>query len=205
METQFVKSLSIKGNRKADNMPGNMGADIDVTSADAKGVSIKSVKVKGDLTGNINVANSLGKVSVAGTAQDSTVRAGGSILALDLGASHSSTFLAGIYEVVQRFPVDHDDFADPEATIRSIKIKGLKDESGPYLSDTTFSAAKIGAVSLRDADFETGTTGLFAYNTDENDEIKSVKYLDTTTGEKWSWPVKADEVFAGPDDLIQIL
>ena len=53
-----------------------------------------------------------------------------------------------------------------------------------------------------DFDNENVAFGLFALSAGTGREIKSVKYLDTITGEKWRYPPRKGQVFVAPGDLV---
>ena len=189
IEAPWVGKLMIKGDRRDPTVAGDFGADVTLSGADPrKGLS-------------------LGRLQVAGTVRGSTVRSFGSIGSVMLGAVEGSDFLAGLKASVTRHAAIGADFEDPMASIKSIKIKGLRLPKGtatPRLfCDSNFSAASIGSVSLLNADLDNGREffGVFASRLAAG--IKSVSYRDTLTGERWRWP--SEDVFVPPDLTVELV
>ncbi|MCD6391997.1 MAG: hypothetical protein J7M40_00665 [Planctomycetes bacterium] len=184
LNATWAKNIITKGKRAdrsgAGGIVGDLGATLNLTGQDKRGMS-------------------LNKLQVAGTARNSTVRTAGNMGSILLGATDGSDFLAGIKNGVARYATSHDDFDNPVATIKSVKIKGIKGTTGRFFEDTNLSASSLETVSILNADFVNGECGLYAK------EIRRVTYRDTESGEKWSWPVKGLQIFSGPDEFIQIL
>jgi len=152
----------------------------------------------------------IGKLSVNGTIRGAgiadrlRIRSTGDTAGVQAGGIEHADFLAGIADNGKDHADDPGDFLADLAMIKTVKVKGIKGQAGPFFADTTFSAASIGRVSLTAGDFATGESGLFALDQGTGKEIKSVKYADKATGEKWQWPIKKG-VFTGPADLINLL
>jgi hypothetical protein len=180
-----------RGNRRDPTVTGDLAMDVLLTGMDSRGVS-------------------LGKLYVYGTARGASVRSLGSMSRLQMGATDGSDFLAGIDGGVARYADSQADFTNPLATIGSVKVKGLRLPRGVpaprFVADTNFSAATIGAVGLLNIDYDNDSDafGFFALGQGTGSEIKSVKSVDTVTGERWSWP-DPSQVFARPDMVIQII
>ena len=215
VQAGYVGKVNVTGDSKK-GLAGDFGADLTVTGQGA--AAGKPVLGSATIAGNLAsgslwriLAGDMGRLTVKGMACGSVIRSAGSMLGITLGASDGSSFLAGIADDCPRYAEQHtsghDDFVNVTARIKSIAIKGLAVPQGQqpprFLSDTYFSAAYIDSVSLLNADFP--TCGLFARDSGPALEIKSVKYRDTATGERWSWPVKPGTVFTGPGDLIQMI
>ncbi len=187
----WVKSLAVKGQKGKKGLAavvGDLQADMNLTSADPK---------KGF---------SLGKLKVAGAVDGAEIRAEGSMGSLMMGAAWDSDFLAGIEGGVDRHANVDADFANTNALIKSVKIKGIKKQGGTFFANSNFSAASIGKVSLRNADFdnEQELFGLFARDMGTGKEIKSVSYKDDS-GLKWKWPSKKEQVSIAPDLIIRLI
>jgi len=185
LNAAWAKTVMTKGNRDP-SITGDFGATLNLTGQDTRGMS-------------------LNKLQVAGTARNSAVRTAGSMGSLLLGATDSSDFLAGISDDVTRYAANHADFENPLASIKSVKIKGIKGAAGRFFEDTNISASALGTVSILNADFVNGECGLYACDADGDREIRRVSYRDTESGEQWAWPAKGLQVFAGRDEFIRIL
>lgn len=73
-----------------------------------------------------------------------------------------------------------------------------------FFADSNFSASQFGTITLLNADWATGESGIYACDLGPGSEIRSVRYSDTDTGERWSWPLR-NQLFAGPPDLLHFL
>ena len=201
----WIGKLTTKGDKKA-GVAGDFQASLALTGVGAPPSTLGSAKIAGDFrNAEWNIAGQMGKLTVVGTAGDVTVRTTNDMAGIALGAADHADFLAGIAGSVDRRPGEND-FVNLVATIKSVKITGLKNPPpglSRFFSNSNFSAAFIGSVSLLNADYENGLEafGLFARDIDTGKEIKSVKYADKTTGEKWSYPPKDGTVFDAPGDL----
>lgn len=189
----WASNIAIKGNRRA-GITGDLGADITLTGVDPR----RSM--------------SLNKLKVAGTLRGSEIRTFGSVGTIMLGAIDGSDVLVGISGSVSRHAAARDDFDNPSAYIKSMKIKGLRLPKGAviprFVINSNLSAATIGTVGLLNVDWDNGSElfGLWAYADPLNDrEIKSVSYKDTVSGERWRWPFGDGEVFSIPDLMIEII
>ncbi len=193
LASPWASKIAIKGDRRA-GIIGDLGADMTFTGVDPrKGLS-------------------LGKLQVAGTLSGSTIRTQGGIGTIMLGAIENTDVLAGIYGSVLRHAEVRGDFANLNAYIKSVKVKGLKLPKGAaiprFVSNSNFSAASIGSVSMMNVDWDNGNEpfGIWAYDSPlSSQEIKSVSYKDSVTGERWKWPLRDGEVFDIPDLMIEII
>ncbi len=201
----WIKKLSI-GSRAPDGIAGHFEADLVLDGTGAARATLGTSKISGNMSeAQWDITGGMGPLTVGGFVRDSAVRTTDSMARLALGAAISSDFLAGVDAGVIRHADSADDFANPNATIGSITIKGIPDSAAWFLRDSTFSASRMGATSLVNADFQTGQVGLFAADTEAGREIRSVRYKDTVTGETWIYPPKAGEPFEGPDGFINLL
>jgi len=204
--TKGIKSNPRKG---VAGVAGDFEANVDLSGVGATKATLGSVKIAGDVDHVAwDVVGLLGKLAVRGTAHDSQVRTTGSIKAIALGASEGSDFLAGMQPAVARYAHKADDFLDPDATIKSFKITGLKDAGTRwFFADSNVSAGWIGTVKLLNVNFDNAGNlfGLQACDSDLfRDEIKSVKWRDTEDKSvKGNWPKGPTE--APPDFGIEIL
>lgn len=165
-----------------------------------------SITVKGSLRANVTLTGptadrgmSLKKLSVAGWLSRSTVRTGGSIGNILLGAASGSRVFAGMDEAVHWYPWTKAHFVNPKARIKSARIKGWKTERGQDLPrlfvGSLFSAATLGAVTLLNIEpenpygepWDPKDFGLFTLDQQGGKSLKSLKVRDTVTGEK-GWP-----------------
>jgi len=183
LQTPWAGSILIKGDKKV-GIIGDFSADITLTGMDSRLIS-------------------LGKLQVAGAMHNSKVSGPGSFGGIAMCAVSGSDFLAGMADSVVRHATDHADFDEP-AIIKSFQVKGIKGIAARFFEDTNVSASGLGNVSILNADFTIGQCGLYARGNDADGGIQRVSYLDTETGERWSWPVKGG-LFAGTDDFLQIL
>ncbi len=181
----WLKSLTLKGNKRDPLLEGDLSAEITLHGANAKGLSI-------------------GKLTTFGTAINSTIRTFGGTGGLTFAALMGSDLLVGIADDVERHAADSGDFINPSATIKSIKIKGRKGEGGLFLVDSHFSAARFGKVALLNVEFTEGDSVIYALKAAGEDAVGKVTYKDTQSGAKWSWPPKGDQVFAG-GEVVRLL
>ena len=133
------------------------------------------------------------------------MRTAGGMGSITLGSAKSSDFLAGISATAPGYATDHDDFVNRSATIKSVRITGRRKSSGSFFVDSRFSGATFGTISIMNADFADGESGIYAMSADGGREIRRLTYRDTRTGERWSFPPRAGRLFTGPADLIHIL
>ena len=169
LQAPTVASLTVSGDSKT-GIRGDLGADIVLTGHDAKGVSLGSLKV----------------VGVAGPG---TVRAPGSIGAVQLGAATSLDVLAAINTATAGDPTitrradNTGDFSNTLASIKSITIAPPRGLTGRFLTNSNFSAANIGAVTIVNPNWNNDQAGLD--DTQDNFGFwslatKSVKCKDTS-------------------------
>ena len=199
LEADSVRSLTITGYRGSARLglpavDGDFGADVTVAGKQvAPGrLAMGAARIGHDLTGSAwDVAGHVGKLTVTHCVVNSTVASGGRMDGLVLGACEGSDFHAGVDAGTTRRPDEASDFGNPDARIRSIAIKGWRVAKGQqpprFLADSNFCAASIGSVSLLNA--QAGDTyGLFVLaDADGDEQVKSVNYRDTVSGEKWTW------------------
>jgi len=198
-----LTAMGRRANRKtgAPAVAGDFEANLALTDASAK-ATLGSAKIAGDLAATLwDIAGPMGALTVKGTARGAafdaplTVRAGGSIRGLTLGAVEHADFLAGVAALGGRRPTAAGDFADPAAIIKSVSIKPPKPAGGlPYADlfiDSNFAAATIGKAKIANADFDNAGRffGFWALDTGTGKEIGAVQYKDLNDkARKWSWP-----------------
>jgi len=87
--------------------------------------------------------------------------------------------------------ISADDFVNKAAVISSIRVKGLR-QAGRYLMDTNFSAARMGAVTLLNAEPD---CGFHAWDDPASTkEIKSIRHRDTDDPSNcWTWTAPGQE------------
>ncbi len=199
----LLGKLTTKG-RKADAVAGDFAADLILTDAAAK-VTLGRAKIAGDLTARLwDIAGAAGTLTVKGAARGIdadnplTIRAGGGVKSITLGAVEHADFLVGVGAIGGRYPTAAGDFADQSSTIKSIKLKPQKvAKSAPYpdlFIDANFAAATIGKVSIANAVFANGgeAFGFRALDQGTGKEIAAVQYKDLNDkANNWSWPKTA--------------
>jgi hypothetical protein len=134
----------------------------------------------------------MGKLTVTGTALNSTVQSAGAMTGLKLGAADGSDFLAGIADGVEDYAKTGADFENADARIKSIVIAGWRIAKGDpiprFLTGSNFSAASIGSVTLLNADANQASAyGLHVLKVDGEEQVSSVRYKDTLAKISWSW------------------
>ena len=209
IQAPWIGKLTTKGNRR-NGVLGHFQADLLLDGVGAGKATLDAVKIAGDLRqADWDITGNMGKLTVIGTAADSTIRTTGGMAGITLGAADGTDFLAGIKDTVARRASDSAHFDSVSASIGSFKIKGLKDRGATrwYFQNSNLSAAKIGKVDLLNVDFDNAGMrfGVYALRAPVGGGIRSVRYADTVTGEKWSSPIGDDLVTAIPDLEIVLL
>ncbi len=209
IQADSIGKLTVTG-KKANPRKGIKGSDGHFEANMSLIENLGKTKIAGIVANaSWNIGLNMGDLTAMLGAFNSTIRTGGSMGKIVLGATSGSDFLAGCRNEVTRHAQSADDFAS-EQTIKSVKIKGVKDQfvdpTRRYYIDSNFSAASIGKVSLMNVDFDNDNTtfGLFALDEAESG-IKSITYRDTETKDKWKWPFKQMEVRSYPDLMIRLL
>ena len=90
------------------------------------------------------------------------------------------------------------------AWINSVVITRYAGIQERFLTDTNFSAARPGVVRLLNADL-VDPGGVHVLGRNDGREIRRLVHRDTLTGVRAVWPLPANVVFAGPDNLIHVL
>lgn len=199
IEALSVTSLTVKGDAKAGLSP-IFGADLTLTGADAKGVSLGALKagrvananidaagaigsisviewlagaieaasitsltatgdkksnIAGDFSAdvaltNANLAPTLGKLTVAGTLRDVTIRSAGTVSAVTLGAMNGSRLLVGVAQGVTSLAPDAASFLfqPTKPSLGSMTVKGLVG-GPPSLLGSIINAWNIGKATLK--------------------------------------------------------
>ena len=195
-------------------------APILVLGSPAGGQVLGTAKIGGDLLSSWWIIMGSAKgITVSGAARSARVSATGNIDSLTLGAAYGSNFLAGFDSTFTKAAKNmvHSDFlnaynTDPLAppTIKKVTIKGWKVPKGQvpprFVDDSNFIAARIGTVSLLNAD--PSDVRICACLTGSPLDVKSVKHKDTAppfVGDpvyNWSWPSTSTPM---SDVMIRIL
>jgi hypothetical protein len=192
LEADSIRSLNVTGRgRGAAGVPGDFTGLLIANGRNvpARRYALAAARIAGDLAGSVwDITGDLGRLVVGGSAVGSTIRSTGGMAALSFMATEDSNFLAGIDEAVTDHAALASDFVNPEATIRSIQVRGRRlkrDDPTRFVTNTSFSAATI--LSTRLINTNGGDAcGLYALAADGK-EIRTVSYRDTLTGERWSW------------------
>lgn len=188
---------------------GEFQADLALGGMKTVKKTLDRVKISGDMSGvDWDVTGNIGKVKLAGWAEDFCLCATGSIAGITVGGANHSDFMAGISDLCDRKADDCSLFENLDASIGSFKVKGIKTPKGletpRFFVDSNVSAARLGTVSLLNAEFDNGDTpfGLFALQTGSGKEIKSVRYRDSVDRSlSFNWPPHKDAIFVARPDL----
>ncbi|KKK48092.1 hypothetical protein LCGC14_3148610, partial [marine sediment metagenome] len=206
-----VKGAKVNISKGITASAGHFQADLTLSGLGATKATLGSAKIAGDLADSIwDIIGYMGKLTVVGTAVDSTIRTTGNMAGITLGAADGSDFLAGVKASVTGHAAAVDDFEAPNATIKSFKIKGPKgaDPSGWFYKDSNVSAPTIGVVSLLNVLFPNGGTdfGVWARDAGTGTEIKIVKWAhkaDKTI--KGFWSAQSGLLSTPTDLVVQVL
>ena len=239
IKAAWLNRLTTKGRRANFNrgitaIAGNFEANLDLSGEGVvpKKSTLGSATIVGNLaSGDLDIDGRvyweiigiMGRLTVMGTADHSTVRSTSNMLGLTLSRTDGSDFLAGIDSDVVRHATYDSDFDDnAPVSIKFITVKGPKLPKGTPVPmcvlDSNFSASSVGAVTLINTEFDTPAStdefGIFARNAGTpsaiaGTEVKSVKHTDKSNGLTWTWkPTAGDtpgEVFRIDDFVISIL
>ena len=124
------------------------------------------------------------------TALDSVVRATGTIWTLYLGEVEGSDFSAGLadLDMAERVVDEAVDFADADAMIRYLNIRGIRGSwDDRAMLDSNFCAPNFGGARLRNAGAG-DLYGLYVMNDEGN--IRWVRHRETDDpdpGDNWVW------------------
>jgi hypothetical protein len=148
------------------------------------------------------------RLYIGGTVQNSTVRAGGNIQTLIMGATTHSNFIAGAsveaFRENKPCATEPSDFADPQATIAALQVVGVTTGGGgiatPAMSDSNFSAPNYGNLSLLNGP---DWNAFAVIVLDNQNHIQSVTYRDTTDSQNnWYWQPGQEWKGGTPLDVI---
>ncbi len=208
IQAPWVSRLTTRGLRANARLgivgkAGHFQANLLLDGTGARRTTLGSANVAGDLDEVLwYITGAMGRLTVKGTARDSTVRTSGDIAGITLGAASGSDFLAGMSEETYRHAHDAGDFGPTPAQIRSISIRGWRvpreDPIPKFFADSNFSAATIGSVSLLNAELLDGDEfGVFALKTGSGREIRSVRYTDQANRDNnWRWSPRDGDIYA---------
>jgi len=124
--------------------------------------------------------NTLGTVSIKGTADALNLRSAGNVGAVSIGALYNSVVSAGVYFDIETLPESNADLFVP-AAIASLKINGIKGQEFG-LVNSLISAAFLGATTINFPDLDNDETPFGVAAT----SIKSIAYKDANTSLKIS-------------------
>ncbi|MCD6303816.1 MAG: hypothetical protein J7M21_02500 [Planctomycetes bacterium] len=189
IEAGSIGSLYATGHGGA--IPGDFTASLEVGSQqdpDAAG-DVAAARINGDLADAIwHIAGDLRSLYVRGEVRETTVRTAGSIGRCVMTAVSGSHFLAGIDDSVADRPTEANQFADTDAAIGSLVVRGRhirRSDPTRFVIDSTFSAATIRSARLINTN-SADTCGLYALATPRTG-LRAVRYVDTYNGVRWSW------------------
>jgi cyclophilin family peptidyl-prolyl cis-trans isomerase len=187
LTTPRLDKLTIMGNFEA-------GLDINGTAGT---LALGSAEISGGASGVWDIIGNTRVINIRGQADGLRISTTGSMTSLTLGAAKDSNFLAGFDATFSDpHPSSSADFAPSMlSSIASIKITGLAVPTGSpvprFVENTSFSAAKIGTVRLKNVNL--GNSGLYALASGAFSGIKSVKISDSDPlwrldpAHNWSW------------------
>ena len=207
-ETPWIGRLTTRGDRRTGSA-GHFQADLLLNGSGNPRSTLGATRIAGDLRqAEWNITGQMDRLTVGGTAADSTIRTTGSMAGVTLGAADGADFLAGMKDTVVRHATDAADF-ESDATIKSFAIRGLRDGGATrwYFQDSNLSAATIGRVSLLNVNFDNNVTnfGIYARDAGTGREIASVRYYDNVTRARWSYPWLPGQVVNTQDLEILVL
>jgi hypothetical protein len=151
------------------------------TDADARrdsiiAPSVTTISTKSAFQADVT-ADTIGKLSAGGALGGSEIRTGGSIGSVVVGAAADSTIFAGVRPDVTTLPDSLAQFANPDASIKSITLKGKT----AAFSNTRIAAPSIGKASLGAANVGGSTAGGDRYGL-AGDRISSVSGSTSASG-----------------------
>ena len=211
----WIGRLAIKGQRANSKkgltwLAGNFGADLILSGVGAGRATLGRAKIAGNLTSQLwDVFGNIGNVrvvqAVRGTnAQRVMVRSTGNMGSLVFGSVEKADFLAGIARNGKTNADSASDFVNPEASIKSVRIKGIRGSSSRFFIDSTFSAASFKTINLLNLD-ASNPGGIFALDTEGGTEIRSIRHKDSVTRQKWSWSTRSQLAMPGPAGFVELL
>ncbi len=208
LETPWIGRLTTRGNRRTGSA-GHFQADLLLNGSGNPRNTLGTTRIAGDLRqATWDITGEMGRLTVRGTAADSTIRTTGSMAGVTLGAADGADFLAGMKDTVVRHATGAADF-ESDATIKSFAIRGLRDGGATrwYFQNSNLSAATIGRVSLLNVNFDNSVTsfGVYARDAGTGREIASVRYYDKVTRARWSYPWRLGQVVNTQDLEILVL
>ena len=187
-----INKLVVTGLSRGAVIPGDFKGDLDLAGlgVTAGRPTLGTVIVAGDLAqANWLVGGDINKLTVKGSAIETQIRTSGNIGGVVLGAANGFDILAGVGPGENRFIANLGEFYNTQSYIKSLKIVGLKlprgTAQGRLLIDSNFSAASLGSVSIMNV--ASWASGSLHALSGEQSPIGQINYLDTITGEKWSW------------------
>lgn len=211
LQAPSLATLTTKGIRGQANS-GHFQADLRLTAVSGKPL-LGTAKIAGDLSGaDWTILGEMGTLKVATAADNTKIRAVGSIKGVTVGACDHLAVLAGFAADPGTHATAAGQFA-PEAKLKLFKVTGLKTPAGQpaprrwFFVESWLSAASIGSVTLVNVNFDgAGEFGLYALDVvDYEKEIGSVKYSDKLIPAKATWPKNAATFPPAGDMVIQLL
>ncbi len=187
-----INKLVVTGWSRGAVIPGDFAGDLDLAGL---GVTpgrptLGTVTIAGDLKqANWLIGGDINKLTVKGSAIETQIRTSGNIRGVVLGAANGCDILAGVGSGENRFIGNLGEFYNTQSYIKSLKIVGLKlprgTVQGRLMVDSNFSAGWFGSVSIMN--IESWASGSLHAFSSEHSPIGKINYLDTITGEKWTW------------------
>ena len=139
-----------------------MGASINLDGDHAK-FALHNAQIGSLNDATWNITGNLGKLTVEGTVENCTIRTTGDMGALKFKSVIGSDFLAGCGDSVSRHATSAADFEN-SSTIKSVNITGEKGSGDISVSNSNFSASRIGIARFGHIEYDNSDEpfGLFS-------------------------------------------
>lgn len=153
LTAQAVQELAITSSIPIKSITATAWTDPDLVRATITAPSIRKIAIAGDFEADITVtdaslADALKSLAVSGVL-DSTIRSAGGIGAVSAGRIVNSRIFAGIHAGVTSLPASAADFINQNAAIKSLTVKGIKNDPAAGFVNSLIAAATVGTVSLK--------------------------------------------------------
>jgi len=162
LTAQAVQELAITSSIPIKSITASAWDDPDLVRTTITAPSISKIAVAGDFEADITVtdaslADALKSLAVTGVL-DSTIRSAGGIGTVSAGRIVNSRIFAGINAGVTSLPASAANFINQNAAIKSITVKGIKNDPAPGFVNSLIAAATVGTVSLKTVQADNGQT-----------------------------------------------
>lgn len=147
-----ARDLSVTSAGPIRSIRATAWLDTDATPDVVSTPALSSLSVRGALQAGIR-AGTIGKVSARGELAGAEIRAGESIGSVTAGAVRDSFIFAGVRDDVSTLPQSLEEFSNPAASIRSVKLRGRDAAfiqtrvAAPTVGRAVLGAASIGTLA----------------------------------------------------------